>query len=215
MAIFLLVRHGENDWVKKHRLAGWLPGVHLNETGRKQAQEAGIRLASLPVQAVYSSPVIRCVETAEYIAPQFDLPIILNEEFGETRYGKWEGKKIKKLARKPSWQIVQFYPSRMRFPKGEALREVQFRAVQALEKLAAKHESETVVVVSHADVIKLVVAHYIGVHIDLFQRIAVSPASVSVLHLSDKGFVQVLRINDDGPIQPFFTEHKNGKSSKE
>jgi probable phosphoglycerate mutase len=215
MTIFLLVRHGENDWVKKHRLAGWLPGVHLNETGKQQAQEAGNRLASLPVQAVYSSPVTRCVETAEYIAPHFDLPIILSEEFGETRYGKWEGKKIKKLARKPSWQIVQFYPSRMRFPKGEALREVQFRAVQALEKLAAKHESETVVVVSHADVIKLVIAHYIGVHIDLFQRIAVSPASVSVLHLSDKGFVRVLRINDDGPIQPFFAKHRNGKSSKD
>jgi probable phosphoglycerate mutase len=214
MANFLLVRHGENDWVKKHRLAGWLPGVHLNETGRQQAQEAGIRLASLPVQAIYSSPVTRCMETAEYIAPHFDLPIILSEDFGETRYGKWEGKKIKKLARKPSWQIVQFFPSRMRFPGGEALREVQFRAVQALEKLAVKHQSETVVIVSHADVIKLVIAHYIGVHIDLFQRIAVSPASVSILHLSDKGFVRVLRINDDGPIKPFVTNHKNGKSSK-
>lgn len=214
MANFLLVRHGENDWVKKHRLAGWLPGVHLNETGRQQAREAGIRLASQRVQAVYSSPVTRCVETAEYIAPHFDLPIIINEDFGETRYGKWEGKKIKKLARKPSWQIVQFFPSRMRFPSGEALREVQYRAVQALEKLADQHKTETVIVVSHADVIKLVLAHYIGVHIDLFQRIAVSPASVSALQLSDKGFVRVLRVNDDGPMKPFDAKPKNGKSSK-
>ena len=215
MTVFFLVRHGENDWVKKHRLAGWLPGVHLNETGRQQAQEAGARLASQPVKAIYSSPVTRCVETAEYIAPHFSLPIILNEEFGETRYGEWEGKKIKNLAKKPSWQIVQFFPSRIRFPGGEALREVQYRAVQAVEKLAARHKTETVVVVSHADVIKLVLAHYIGVHIDLFQRIAVSPASVSVLHLSDKGFVRVLRVNDDGPMKPFITKPKNGKSSKE
>ena len=90
----------------------------------------------------------------------------------------------------------------MRFPEGEGLLEVQYRAVQALEKLHRKHDKETIVVVSHADVIKLVLAHYLGVHIDLFQRIAVSPASVSLLHLSSKGFVRVLRVNDDGPLQP-------------
>jgi probable phosphomutase (TIGR03848 family) len=215
MTIFLLVRHGENDWVKKNKLAGWLPGIHLNEVGQLQAQKVGSRLASQPVKAIYSSPVTRCFETAEFIAPHFDLPIIVSDEFGETRYGKWEGKKIKKLARKPSWQVVQFFPSRMRFPKGEALREVQYRAVQALEKLADQHKSETVVVVSHADLIKLVLAHYIGVHIDLFQRIAISPASVSVLHLSDKGFVRVLRVNDDGPMKPFTSEPEHEKSSKE
>jgi probable phosphomutase (TIGR03848 family) len=215
MTIFLLVRHGENDWVNKNRLAGWLPGVHLNEAGQLQAQEVGSRLASQPVKAIYSSPVTRCVETAEFIAPHFDLSITLMDEFGETRYGKWEGKKIKKLARKPAWQIVQFFPSRMRFPNGEALREVQYRAVKALEKLVDRHKSETVVIVSHADLIKLVLAHYIGVHIDLFQRIAVSPASVSALHLSDKGFVRVLRVNDDGPMKPFMSETKHDKSSKE
>ena len=215
MTHFFLVRHGENDWVKKNRLAGWIPGVHLNENGRCQAQDAGARLAPQPVKAIYSSPVVRCVETAEYIAPHFQLPIIINEEFGETRYGEWEGKKVKKLAKKPQWQIVQFFPSRMRFPGGEALREVQFRAIQALEKLGDQHKSESVVVVSHADVIKLVLAHYLGVHIDLFQRIAVSPASISVLHLSEKGFVRVLRVNDDGPMKPFVTEPENEKSSKE
>ena len=103
----------------------------------------------------------------------------------------------------------------MRFPSGEALREVQYRAVQALEKLSERHQSKTVVVVSHADVIKLVLAHYIGVHIDLFQRIAVSPASVSVLQLSDKGFVSVLRVNDDGPMKPIDAKPENKKSSKE
>ena len=215
MTIFFLVRHGENDWVKKNRLAGWLPGVHLNENGRRQAQDAGERLAPQPVKAIYSSPVIRCVETAEFIADHFRLPIMLNEEFGETHYGEWEGKKVKKLARKPLWHVVQFFPSRMQFPGGEALREVQFRAIQALEKLGSQHKSETVVVVSHADVLKLILAHYLGVHIDLFQRIAVSPASISVLQLSEKGFVRVLRVNDDGPMKPFVTKPENEKSNKE
>jgi probable phosphoglycerate mutase len=117
-------------------------------------------------------------------------------------YGEWEGKKIKKLARKPMWRAVQFFPSRMQFPQGEALREVQFRAVQALEKIAAKHDQEVVVVVSHADVIRLLLAHYLGVHIDLFQRLVISPASASVLHLSSDGMVRVLRLNDDGPLHP-------------
>lgn len=215
MTIFFLVRHGENDWVKKNRLAGWLPGVHLNENGRRQAQDVGARLAPQPVNAIYSSPVTRCLETAEYIAPHFQLPVIINEDFGETRYGEWEGMKVKKLAKKPEWHVVQFFPSRMKFPGGEALREVQFRAVQALERLGAQQRSETVVVVSHADVIKLVLAHYLGVHIDLFQRIAVSPASVSVLHLSVKGLVRVLRVNDDGPLKPYIAKPKNEKSSKE
>ena len=118
------------------------------------------------------------------------------------------------LPKKPSPDRPQF-PSRNRFPAGEALREVQFRAVQALEKVSEQHESEAVVVVSHADVIKLVLAHYLGVHIDLFQRIAVSPASVSVLVLSDKGPVNVLRVNDDGPMKPVLTESEKEKSSKE
>jgi probable phosphoglycerate mutase len=125
------------------------------------------------------------------------------EEIGEVRYGAWEGKKIKKLAQKPLWNIVQYFPSRMRFPEGEALREVQFRMVQALEWLSERHREETIVVVSHADAIKLVLAHYLGVHIDLFQRISVSPASVSILYLAESGAMRVLRVNDDGPLRPF------------
>jgi probable phosphomutase (TIGR03848 family) len=213
MTRFLLVRHGENDWVKKHRLAGWLPGVHLNDNGHRQAKEASIRLASIPVQALYSSPVTRCVETAEYFAAQYKLPIIHHQEFGEVRYGSWEGKKVKKLAKKPMWRTVQFFPSRMRFPAGEALREVQFRAIQALERLSETHRSQTVMVVSHADVLKLVLAHYLGVHIDLFQRIVISPASVSVLQLSEQGIVRVERVNDNGPLQPI-TKPDKRKSGK-
>ena len=212
--MILLVRHGENDWVKKHRLAGWIPGVHLNENGRKQAQATADRLAHLPIKAVYSSPVTRCMETAEYLSQPHQLQIIPLEDVGEVRYGQWEGKKIKKLAKKPLWHIVQFFPSRLRFPEGEALREVQFRGIQALEKLSYQHQKDMIVVTSHADLIKLVLAHYLGIHLDLFQRIAIAPASVSVLNLMPNGMVRVLRINDDGPMQAPSAPKKKGKKKK-
>lgn len=201
MATIILVRHGENDWVTKHRLAGWIEGVHLNENGRKQAEDAAKHLKDVKIDALYSSPVERCMETAEYISKTHKLKIRPLPEVGEVRYGKWEGKKIAKLAKKPLWRVVQFFPSRMRFPEGEALREVQFRAIQALEKLSQQHQDETIVVCSHADLIKLVLAHYLGVHMDLFQRIVISPASASVITLPSNGMIRVLRINDTGPMK--------------
>lgn len=203
MTTIILVRHGENDWVKKHRLAGWIPDIHLNENGKQQAEAAAARLAHLPVTAIYSSPVLRCLETAVPIANHHNLEITQLDDLGEVRYGEWEGEKIKKLSKNPLWSVVQFFPSRMRFPQGEALREVQFRAIQTLEQLTQQHPDDLIVVVSHADLIKLVVAHYLGVHIDLFQRIIISPASSSVIMLPANGQgVRVVRINDDGPLQP-------------
>lgn len=202
MTTIILVRHGENDWVKKNRLAGWIEGVHLNKNGRSQAKDAAKRLAQLPIKSIYSSPVTRCLETAEYIAKSQQLKIVELAEVGEVRYGKWEGKKIKKLAAKPEWHTVQHYPSRFQFPEGEALREVQFRAIQAIETLSITHQNDIIAVVSHADLIKLVLAHYLGTHIDLFQRIVISPASISVLSLMENGVVRVARVNDTGLLQP-------------
>jgi len=221
MGTLILVRHGENDWTKKNKLAGKIPGVHLNEAGHRQAQAAAQRLAALPVKAVYSSPLTRCAETAAYIADTHRLTTLFIDDLAEVEYGEWEGEKIRKLTKKPLWRAVQFFPGRMRFPQGEALREVQFRAVQAIEEIAARHEKETVVVVSHADVIRLLLAHYLGVHIDLFQRLVISPASASVLHLSPDGTARVLRLNDDGPLHaPRQPENrkkdkKNDKKRKE
>ncbi len=215
MTIIVLVRHGENEWVKKHRLAGWLPDVHLNKKGHRQAEEAAQRLRVLPVKALYSSPVTRCLETAAYIGKACDLEIEPLNGLGEVRYGSWEGEKIKNLARKPLWQVVQYYPSRMRFPDGgEALREVQYRMVQTLEQLHELHQEQTIAVVSHADAIKLVLAYYLGVHIDLFQRITISPASASILYLAKNGAVRVLRMNDDGPLRPFAMPAKEKKKEK-
>ena len=216
MTTILLVRHGENDWVKKHRLAGWIEGIHLNENGRKQAAAAAERLAPLPLNTIYSSPVLRCRETADFIAQSQNLPVTVLDTIGEVRYGEWEGKKIKKLAKKKEWFTVQFFPSRMQFPGGDALRGVQARGVDAIEALAKTHgDQDIIAVVSHADLIKLVLAHYLGVHIDLFQRIIISPASVSVLHLAGNGMVRVGRINDDGPLQPpAKPDEKQAKKSK-
>jgi probable phosphoglycerate mutase len=155
------------------------------------------------------------MQTARYIADSHDLEIIPLEDVGEVRYGKWEGKKIKEVAKKRLWRTVQFFPSRLRFPQGEALREVQFRAVQALERVTLQHDKEIIVVVSHADVIKLVLAHYLGIHIDLFQRIVISPASASVVSLMADGAVRVLRVNDDGPLQPPQAPQTKAKAKEE
>lgn len=202
MAYVLLVRHGQNDWVKKRRLAGWTPGIHLNEEGREQVDRLAGRLARLPIKSIYSSPLERCLETAEAIGASLQLEVTRLPAVGEVRYGKWEGKKVKKVAKKKrSWYAVQHYPSRFRFPGGETLREVQSRAVAALEELSAAHKDEMIVVVSHADVIKLILAHYLGVHIDLFQRLVISTASISAVQLSDSAPVHVVRINDAGPLQ--------------
>jgi probable phosphomutase (TIGR03848 family) len=214
MTILLLIRHGQNDWVSKKRLAGRIAGVHLNAEGKKQAKAAAERLAHLPIKAIYSSPLERCWETAEAIAEPHQLPILELDEVMEVRYGQWEGEKLKKLAKQPEWAAVQHFPSRFRFPDGESLLEVQQRAVAALEQVSSKHEKEMIAVVSHADVIKLVLAHYLGVHIDLFQRIGLSPASVSVVALSKHG-MQVLRVNDDGPLQAPPVEEKKKEKKKE
>lgn len=201
MTILLLVRHGENNWVKENRLAGWTPGVLLNDNGHQQAADLGQRLADLPVKAVYSSPLERCLETAGHVAAPHNLPVIELAEMGEVRYGEWQGRPVKELSKLPEWHAVQHIPSRFAFPEGESLRGVQARAVDQLEQLCRDHPDDMIVVVSHADVIKLVLAHYLGMHIDLFQRIGLAPASVSVVALSAKGFVHVLRVNDDGPIK--------------
>jgi probable phosphomutase (TIGR03848 family) len=213
MAYILLIRHGQNDWVNKRRLAGWTPGVHLNEEGRSQAQQLSDRLSSLPLKAIYSSPLERCMETAAFLARPHGLEVVELDAVGEVHYGKWQGKKIKKLAKKRKWYAVQHFPSRFRFPGGESLAEVQKRAVAAIERLSLLHEKELAAVVSHADVIKLILANYLGMHIDLFQRIVVSPASVSFLALSDSGPVGVLRVNDDGPIR--LPEKDNDKEEQD
>lgn len=190
MTEFLLIRHAVNDFVKTGRLAGWTAGVHLNEDGRAQAAALGVRLAQTRIDAIYASPLERCQETAQaVVAHHPDLSLNTLPEIGEVQYGDWQGGELRQLVRRKRWPMVQAFPSRTQFPNGETMRQSQLRAVDALEKLAEQHPRERVAVVSHADIIKLVLAYYLGVHIDLFQRINVSPASLSTLAI---GYMRVM-----------------------
>ena len=177
----LLIRHGENDWVEEKRLAGRTPGVHLNETGRRQAAELAALLADQPIAAIYSSPLERCMETAQPLAEALGLPVQPEVGVIEVDYGSWQGGDLETLAQRPEWKAVQHYPSQFRFPGGETLREVQCRAVEVMESMRAHHPNQVVAIFSHGDIIRTTVAHYLGVPIDLFQRVEISPASLSVI----------------------------------
>jgi probable phosphoglycerate mutase len=191
-----LVRHAVNDYVKTGRLAGWTPDVHLNAEGKAQAAALGERLAQTQIDALYSSPLERCQETAQAIlAHHPDLTLNIMEEIGEVRYGLWQGAEISKLATRKMWRAVQINPTRATFPGGETMREAQLRFVNALETLAERHPRSRIVVCSHADLIKMAVAHYIGVHLDLFQRIEISPASLTILRLNF-GRPMVVQVNE-------------------
>jgi probable phosphoglycerate mutase len=205
MTTFLLIRHATNDMVGKS-LAGWTPNVHLNDEGKAQAERLAERLARVPLKAIYSSPLERCVETAQPIANLLGLDIQTHAGVGEIQFGEWTGRTIKELSDSPTWQNIQRFPSGTRIPGGETLREMQNRVVDALESLRADHPKDIIAVFAHADVVKAMVAHYLGVHLDLFQRIVISPASLSVVTVGDHG-PHVLCVNDTG-MPPAFPEPK-------
>ena len=193
MTTFFFVRHAVTSHTG-HKLTGWMPDVHLTDQGREQAEATAARLAGVPFKAIYSSPIERTLETAEIVAAHHGLRVRTRPNLGEVRYGKWTNRSFKTLVRTKLWSTVQRYPSGVRFPDGETLREVQARAVKEVERIRLDHPKQTVCVVSHADVIKLVAAHYLGVHIDLFQRIEISPASFTVIAVGDYG-PRVLTVN--------------------
>ncbi|MBV8949714.1 MAG: MSMEG_4193 family putative phosphomutase [Actinobacteria bacterium] len=194
----LLVRHAVTAQTGP-MLSGRAPGIDLSDTGRAQADAVGMRLASLPVAVVYASPIERTTQTAEAIARHHELPVRPLPGVIEADYGEWTGGKLAELARTELWKTVQFAPSRASFPGGESLAGMQARMVTALEEVATQHAGSMIVVVSHADPIKAAIAHYTGVHLDLFQRIVVSPASVTVLALSPHG-AALMKCNDTGSL---------------
>ncbi len=201
MTTFLLIRHATNDMVGK-ALAGWTPNVHLNAEGQAQAQRLAEHLAKAPIKAIYSSPLERAVETAQPIAQQLGLEIQILAGVGEIQFGEWTGRTIKELADTPIWANIQRFPSGTRIPGGETLREMQNRVVDALEALRQQHPNDLVAVFAHADVVKAMIAHYLGVHLDLFQRIIISPASVTIVTVNDSG-PHVLCVNHTGEMPSF------------
>jgi len=183
---YLLIRHATNDWVG-NRIAGWTPGVHLNEEGQKQAAALAAAWGDWPIAALYSSPLERARETAGPLAGRLGLPIQLREAFGELHYGEWEGRSLRELADDPRWQRFNACRGTTRIPGGELLLETAARAMTELEQLRARHAGEWVAVFSHGDVIRAVLMQYAGMPFDLIQRIEISPASVSVVELHDSG----------------------------
>jgi len=182
----LLIRHALNDWVGK-RIAGWTPGVVLNEEGREQAARLAEWLEPVPLEAVYSSPLERAVETAEPIARSHGLETVTRESIGESRYGELDGKPIEEIFKTDLWEQWRLHPSRTRFPGAETTYEVQVRVVSELEQILQDHPEGNIAVVSHADPIRLAAAYYIGLALDLVGRLWVSPASVTVVRFDEWG----------------------------
>jgi probable phosphomutase (TIGR03848 family) len=193
----LLIRHASNDWLGK-RLPGWAPGLHLNDQGRAEAALLGARLVGHPVEAVYSSPLERATETAAFVARPHGLEVSVLEGLGEVRCGAWEGQDLDSVRADPLWPRLIRYPSGTAFPGGETLSEVQARARAVLDDVLPRHQG-CVAVVSHADVIKAMVAHYLGSPLDLSRRFLVAPASVTVFELTGHGPHLVL-FGDTGTV---------------
>lgn len=192
----LLVRHGRTSTTGTV-LPGRAPGLHLSDEGRAQAQHAAGRIAALEVDAVYASPLERTRETAAPIARAVGRRVRSARGLLECDFGDWTGKKLSTLRRRPEWKRVQTSPSTFRFPGGESFDEMAHRIWTEMERLVAAHRGATVVAVSHADPIKAAVAMATGVHLDLFQRIVVSPCSITALLFTDGGPV-VLAVNSTG-----------------
>ncbi|MEA2686230.1 MAG: hypothetical protein QOE93_1425 [Actinomycetota bacterium] len=202
--LVLLVRHGETPTTGK-LLPGRARGLHLSEAGRAQAQAVAERLAVLPtIDAIYASPLERTKETAKPLATLRGLPVTVDKGLLEADIGEWTGMELKVAAKTPEWKAVHAYPSGFRFPGGESFPEMQQRMVGAIDRLRGAHPGGTIVLVSHADPIKAAVAHALGTHLDLFQRIVISPCSVTAIAYGDLGptVLSVNSLGDLGALKP-------------
>ncbi len=200
MPTVILLRHGRTTANTGGVLAGWTPGVLLDERGVEQVGAVAQRLAQVPLAAIVSSPLERCRQTAEAVAAGRELTVQDDDRLGEARYGDWTGRTLKELVKEPMWKVVQQHPSAAVFPgpEGEGLAQTQARAVAAVRSWNAALPPDAVwLACSHGDVIKSILADALGLHLDQFQRIVVDPASISVVTYTEtRPFV--LRINDTG-----------------
>lgn len=177
----LLVRHGQTATTGRV-LPGRAPGLHLSDDGRRQAEAAAQRIAKLKrVAAVYASPLERARETAMPIARIRSLALRIERGLLELDVGSWTGSRLDRLSKRPEWTTVQRYPSGFRFPEGESFVEMQARVTAAVARMVEHHRGGVVVAVSHADPIKAALAHALGMHLDLFQRLAIAPGSITTI----------------------------------
>lgn len=197
--LILLVRHGKTPTTGAV-LPGRAKGLHLSDEGREQARAVAERLKAAGADAVYASPLERTRETAAPIGTALGLSVRSERGLLECDFGEWTGAQLKDLAKKPEWSRVQRWPSGFRFPGGESFAEMQTRVTDALQRLCLRHPGQRIVAVSHADPIKAAVADALGAHLDLFQRIVVSPCSVSAI-LYGPGGPTVLSVNSLGRLE--------------
>jgi probable phosphoglycerate mutase len=198
MTTFLLIRHGHTDWIGK-AIAGHTPGVAISKDGMKQSEALVDRLKSLPVSAIYSSPLQRTLETAEPLSRALNLKVEPRLRLIEVDFGDWTGQTMDQLRSDPGWNRFNTLRSLTRAPNGDRMLDVQSRMVDELEELRSIHPGETIAVFSHQDAIKAALAHYAGIPIDLFHRLEIHAASVSILELSDHG-PRILCVNNTGAI---------------
>lgn len=198
MTTFLLVRHALHEF-GGGRIAGRTEGVHLSPDGQRQAEALASRLSALRLDAVYSSPVLRCQETAAGIAATHGLEVRTEPALTELGFGDWQGAELSALEGQDLWRRFNAFRSGTRAPNGELFLETQLRIVRAVLEIGDRHAGETVALVSHADVIRAALLHFLGMPMDHFLRLEISPASVSVVRVGDYG-PWVLGINHDGPL---------------
>lgn len=215
MAIILLIRHGENDWVGK-KLAGRLPGVHLNQNGLNQAQALAATLQNLPIKAIYSSPLERAMETAQPLARVKKMEISICDNLSEINFGDWQGKTIKQMRRLKLWETVQKHPSQMQFPNGESFIAAQNRLVDCITQISDNHEPfDLVACFSHSDAIRLLVAYYLNIPLDSFQRIHINTASISTIMLTKEHIsVPFVNLIDMSKFASQFTELEKKPSTQ-
>ena len=212
MATVLLIRHGRTSANAAGVLAGWSPGVFLDEVGTAQVRELAGQVSELDLKAIVSSPLDRTLETSQELSNAIsatgkEISIRIDERIGECRYGDWTGKTLSELSENELWPAVQAHPASVRFPGGESLLEMQHRAVSCIRDLNAEFgSSSTYAVVSHGDVINAILADALGMHLDHFQRIQVSPASVSVVRYTPaRPFVAAVNVSAQGLKSSFGT----------
>ena len=201
----VLVRHARSEANAAGILSGRLPNVHLTEKGLAQSENLAVRLGKFPVSNLRISPMERCFETISPWINSILLPNnpkfepIIDLELTEVDYGSWSGKKLAVLSRNKLWKIVQESPSRMYFPKGEGIAQMQSRAMKSVHEAVSSKTKGAAVIVSHGDVIKSIVASALGMHLDEFQRVVIDPASISILDYSSTK-PRVLLLNDSRSV---------------
>jgi probable phosphomutase (TIGR03848 family) len=201
MTTLFLIRHGLTA-VTGSRLYGRTPGIHLDERGRRQAAALVERFEGIRLSALYSSPLERCVETLQPLAEVRRLEIKTSEALIEMDAGDWTGRTLPSLQRTKLWETVQRNPSRFHFPGGESFVDAEARVLDEVERIVARHPRGRVVVSTHGDLVRLLISHYTGAHLDQFQRVIAGPASISVVHLGED-VPRILLVNDTGSLRRF------------